>query len=343
MIVTKSYRSTFIILILILILCLLANLSFGSVLIPWRDVLLSLLGGTSENPSWSLIVLNYRLPKAITAMIIGSGLSVSGLLMQTFFRNPLAGPFVLGISSGASLGVSLLLLGSTIFTGVFAAILNTSWGLAIAASMGSIAVLMVVLTLSIRIKDTMSLLIIGLMFGSFSSAIISIFIYFAPAAQLQKYVLWGMGSLGSLTWNDLMILFVIYFIGIGITILAIKELNMLLLGEKYARSIGLQIKKSRFLIILATGLLAGSSMAFAGPIAFVGLAVPHMTRLIFTTSSHKVLLPAVILVGSILLLICDTVAQLPGSTYTLPINAITAFLGAPVVIWLVISKRKVLF
>jgi len=339
----KSYKNVFIIISIVVLLCFVTNISLGSVLIPWFDTLSSLVGGSVDKESWKHIIINYRLPKAITAVIVGSGLGVSGLLMQTLFRNPLAGPFVLGISSGASLGVAILILGSSLIGGTTALILVSNWGLVLAASMGSVLVLFIVMLVSIRVRDTMAILIIGLMFGSITAAIVSILSYFAPAEQLQRYIFWGFGSLGNLSWIDLLIFSGIIMIGMVLAIFAIKPLNTLLLGENYARSLGLNIKKSRFLIIIATGLLAGSITAFAGPIAFIGLAVPHLTRQLFHTSNHKTLIPAVILLGSIIMLICDTIAQLPGTEFTLPINAITSLIGAPVVIWLLVRKRKMLF
>ncbi len=343
MIPNKSYKRVFIAIILLLIVCFIANISLGSVFIPWLDTLSSLVNGPVEKESWRHIIVNYRVPKAITAIIVGSGLGVSGVLMQTLFRNPLAGPFVLGISSGATLGVAVLILGSTLVGGTTFVFLTSKWGLVIASSLGSIFVLFAVMIVSARVRDTMAILIIGLMFGSITSAIVSVLSYFAPADQLQQYVFWEFGSLGNLSWNDLLIFSGISILGMLLSILAIKPLNTLLLGENYARSLGLNIKTSRFLIISATGLLAGSITAFAGPIAFIGLAVPHLTRQLFHTSDHKTLIPAVILIGSIIMLVCDSIAQLPTSEYTLPINAITSLIGAPVVIWLLVRKRKMLF
>lgn len=322
---------------------MITNISLGSVVIPFKDTINSLLGGNVDKESWRHIIVQYRLPKAITAILVGSGLGVSGLLMQTLFRNPLAGPFVLGISSGASLGVSLIILGSAFVGFSISDFLISKWGLVIAASLGSILVLLCVMLVTLKVKDTMAILIIGLMFGSITSSTVSILSYFAPAEQLQQYVFWGFGNLGNLSWHEILIFFGIFILGMLLCLFAIKPLNTLLLGENYARSLGLHIKKSRFLIICATGLLAGSITAFAGPIAFIGLAVPHLTRQLFHTSDHKTLLPAVLLFGSIIMLICDTIAQLPGSEYTLPINAITAIIGAPVVIWLLVRKRKMLF
>lgn len=319
------------------------NISLGSVSIPLKAIVNSLIGNATDQETWQLIIQNYRLPKALTAIIVGSGLGISGLLMQTLFRNPLAGPFVLGISSGASLGVALVILGSNIFGGVLAALMISKWGIVLAASIGSFLVLIAVLLVSLKVQDTMAILIIGLMFASITAAIVSVLSFFGSAEQLQQYIFWGFGSLGNLTWDDLIILLSIYSIGLILGIASIKSLNTFLLGENYAKSLGLNLKQSRFLIIIATSLLAGTITAFTGPIAFIGLAIPHLTRQVFNTSNHKILLPAVFLFGAIVMLICDIIAQLPHSDYTLPINAITSLVGAPVVIWLLVRKRKMIF
>ncbi|SFD22296.1 FecCD family ABC transporter permease [Algibacter pectinivorans] len=343
MIDKKTYKLPSIILTAILVVCFFLNISLGSVSIPFKAIFNSLIGNSTEHETWQHIIQNYRLPKAFTAIIVGSGLGISGLLMQTLFRNPLAGPFVLGISSGASLGVALVILGSSVFGGVFGALFVSKWGIVIAASLGSFLVLLAVLMVSLKVRDTMAILIIGLMFASITAAIVSVLSYFGSAEQLQQYVFWGFGSLGNLSWTDLSILFIIYSIGLILAILSIKTLNTLLLGENYAKSLGLNIKKSRLIIIIATSLLAGTITAFTGPIAFIGLAIPHLTRQVFNTSNHKILLPAVFLFGAIVMLICDSIAQLPYSDLTLPINAITALIGAPVIIWLLVSKRKMVF
>lgn len=338
-----SYRISYIVLLLVLVLSFVLNISFGSVSIPFMDVLSELFSGKVENESWNYILWSYRLPKAFTAILTGGGLALSGLLMQTLFRNPLAGPFVLGISSGASLGAALLIMGSSIFSGILTfGIINTI-SLALAASLGSFLVLLVVLAVATRVKDTMALLIIGLMFGSITAAIVSVLSYFTTSEELQRYVYWSFGSLGDVSWSQLSLLAGIMTIGIVLSIASIKTLNALLLGENYAKSLGVQLQKSRYIIIIATALLAGSITAFAGPIAFVGLAVPHLTRQLFSTTNHQILVPAVILCGGILMLLCDIIAQLPSSASVLPINAITSIIGAPVVIWLLTRKQKMLF
>lgn len=320
------------------------NLSLGSVNIPLKDILAVFFqDSTTINESWRYILLEYRLPKVITAILTGSGLAVSGLLMQTLFRNPLAGPYVLGLSSGASLGVALILMGASLFGGAMTGFLLSKWSLVIASSVGSLLVLGAVLLASAKLRDTMAILIIGLMFASLTAAVVSVLAYFSPAAQLQQYVFWSFGSLGNLSWEEVFILLLFWFTGIILAIACIKNLNTLLLGEQYAKSLGVSIGRNRIIIIIATSLLTGSITAFAGPIAFVGLAVPHLIRQVIPINDHRILLPAVIMGGAILMLVCDIAAQLPGSQYTLPINAITSLIGAPVVIWLLVRKRKFLF
>lgn len=335
---TSKYRLTFILLILVLFACFIVNISLGSIHISVKDIFGSLFGTINNT-----IIIDYRLPKAITAVLVGSGLGISGLLMQTLFRNPLAGPYVLGISSGASLGVALVILGSGLFGSIFASALISKWSIIIAASLGSFLVLLAVLMISSKVRDTMAILIIGLMFGSITAAVVSVLSYFSSAEQLQQYIFWGFGSLSNISWSELLIFFSIYSVGIALSIASIKGLNSLLLGDNYAKSLGLNLKQSRLIIIIATSLLAGTITAFAGPIAFIGLAIPHLTRQLFKTSDHKILLPAVFLFGAIVMLICDTIAQVPTTDYTLPINAITALVGAPVVIWLLVRQRKMMF
>jgi iron complex transport system permease protein len=337
----KSYTRQFILLSILLILLVFTSISLGSVSIPFQDILTILFGGEAEKSSWEIIVLNFRIPKAITAILVGSGLSISGLLMQTLFRNPLAGPFVLGISSGASLGVALLILGSSVFGGVFASLAFSNWSLAIASSLGAGLVLFAVMLAANKLRNTMSILIVGLMFGTVSAAIISILTYFSEAEQIQHYIFWGFGSLGNLSWNELLVFSIVFLFGILGIIKIIKPLNSFLLGENYSKSLGINIKRSRNIILIITSLLTGIITAFSGPIAFIGLAVPHITKMIFKTSNHKILIPAVAILGAIILLVCDMIAQLPTSEFTLPINAITSLFGAPVVIWLLIRKKKI--
>ncbi|WP_435803491.1 FecCD family ABC transporter permease [Polaribacter sp.] len=337
----KNYTKHFILLSVFLVVLFFMNISLGSVSIPLHEIFNFLTGNSTSKESWDIILFNFRIPKAITAILVGSGLSISGLLMQTLFRNPLAGPFVLGISSGASLGVALLILGSSVFGGFFLTSSVSNWSLPIASSLGAFLVLSAVIIAANKVRNTMSILIIGLMFGSLTSAVISVLAYFSEAAQIQQYLFWSFGSLGNLSWNEISVFIFIYIFGLSATLTIIKPLNSFLLGENYAKSLGINIKKSRIIILLITSLLTGVITAFSGPIAFVGLAVPHIARMFFTTSNHKILIPATAIIGAIILLICDAIAQLPTSEFTLPINAITSLFGAPVVIWLLMRKKKI--
>lgn len=340
---TRKYQVILVLLFIGVIALTFLNIGLGSVKIPLKDILGSVFNLDVSKETWRYIIIEYRLPKAITAIITGSGLAVSGLLMQTLFRNPLAGPYVLGLSSGASLGVAILLMGAGLIGGGFAGVLLSKWSLVIASSLGSLMVLFAVMLASMRLRDTMAILIIGLMFASLTAAVVSVLAYFSPAAQLQQYVFWSFGSLGNLSWSEVSILSLIWTGGIIMAIACIKNLNSLLLGEQYAKSLGVSIRQNRLLIIIATSLLAGSITAFAGPIAFVGLAVPHLIRQVIPINNHSILLPAVMLGGAALMLICDILSQMPGNEFTLPINAITSLIGAPVVIWLLVRKRKFLF
>lgn len=321
----------------------LINISLGSVDIDLLDTIRILAGSEVVKDSHQYIVLEYRLPKALSAVVVGCGLSISGLLMQTLFRNPLAGPYVLGLSSGGSLGVALLIMGSSLFGGSFAIMAQSKYAVILSASLGSFLVLLLVVASLWRVRNTMALLIIGLMMASFTSAIVSVLSYFTTADNLQQYVFWSMGSLGRLNWDDLVIITGLLIIGILVCVGLLKKLNAFLLGEDYAESMGVNTKKTRFLMIAITGLLAGSITAFAGPIAFIGLTVPHLARQLFNTGNHFVLLPAILLIGSLIMLLCETFSQLPGSAYMLPINAVTSFIGAPVVIWLILKKQNLIF
>lgn len=336
----KRNTILFIVLALGLLLMFFASLSLGSVNIPFKDVYSSLTVGQASKSTWEYIIINYRLPKAITAILVGTGLSISGLLMQTLFRNPLAGPYVLGLSSGASLGVAFVILGAGFLPSFLKIIALSSYGIVLASTLGSTFVLLLVLVVSQRLRDTMAILIVGLMFGSFTTAIVSVLTYFSTAEQLQKFTFWSLGNLGNLSWKSITVLAVSVFIGLILSAGSIKPLNALLLGENYAKSMGLNFNKARLIIIFATSILAGSITAFAGPIAFIGLAVPHIAKLTFQTSNHMILFWSTLLFGAIIVLFCDIVSQMPGFDVTLPINAITSLIGAPVVIWLLIHKRN---
>lgn len=329
-------------LILGVVLLFSLNISLGSITIPIKDIFNSIFNGSCSKESWNYIILNYRLPKAIVAILVGIGLSISGLLMQTLFRNPLAGPYVLGLSSGASLGVAIVILGAAFLPPFLSVFFLSSYGIILASSLGSFLVLLSVVAIAQRLRDTMAILIVGLMFGSLTSAIVGSLTYFSTAEQLQKFTFWSLGNLGNLTWNSIAILGCCVVLGLLLSVLSIKPLNALLLGENYAKSLGMNYKKTKYIIIFATSLLAGSITAFAGPIAFIGLAVPHIAKLVFQTSNHKILFWSTSLFGAIIMLICDIISQVPGTEIILPINAVTSIFGAPIVIWLLVRKRKMM-
>ena len=339
-----STRNTYLfaLLSLLLLLALFLNISLGQVAIPIKEVIKSLFGSTASKETWEYIIVNFRLPKAITAILVGIGLSISGLLMQTLFRNPLAGPYVLGLSSGSSLGVAFVILGAGALPSVISTFLLSSYGIILASCLGSFSVLLLVLLISKYLRDTMTILIAGLMFSSFAGAIVSVLTFFSTAEKLQKFTFWSMGSIGNLSWQNIFILFIAVTLGLLLSLFSLKALDALLLGENYAKSLGLNINKSRRTLIFATSILAGSITAFAGPIAFVGLAVPHLAKLLFQMSNHRILFWSTIQIGAIIMLFCDMVSQMPGLDFTLPINAITSIVGAPVVIWLLVRKNRLL-
>jgi iron complex transport system permease protein len=339
---TSRNKILFLLLFILAAALFIGDIGLGSVNIPIKDIFESLSGGKASRETWDYIIINYRLPKAITAILVGMGLSVSGLLMQTLFRNPLAGPYVLGLSSGSSLGVAFVILGAGYLPGFLSSFLVTSYGIIIASFLGSLLVLLSVLLVSQRLRDTMAILIVGLMFGSFTSAFVGVLTYFSTAEQLQKFTFWSLGNLGNLSWTSIVVLAIAVGIGLLLSISSLKPLNALLLGENYAKSMGLNYNKTRLMIIFATSILAGSITAFAGPIAFVGLAVPHIAKLVFQTSNHFILFWATLLFGAMIMLFCDIFSQVPGTEVTLPINAITSIIGAPVVVWLLVRKRNMM-
>jgi iron complex transport system permease protein len=313
------------------------NLSLGSVAIPVKDFF-EILFSRKDNNVWSDIIWDFRMTKALTCVFAGGALALGGLLMQTLFRNPLAGPDVLGLSSGASLAVSLIYLSN-----ISSVLLpfQSAWTIALASSFGASLVFLIMFAVSRRLQDNVSLLIVGLMVGAGTSSIVSVLQYLSDAEETQTYLLWTFGSLGSLNWTEIKILGVVLLLGIVIALFNLKGLNVWVLGDNYTRSLGINIKRSRTLSILSASILTGGVTAFCGPIAFVGLAVPHLVKLLIKTNDHRILVPAVIIGGGILLLLCDILARLPFSDNVLPINAITAMIGAPVVIW-VILKNKVI-
>lgn len=323
---------------LIIIIVSILDIFFGSLSIKASDVIAAITG--HSRGTFETIVLSFRLPKAITALLVGIALSLSGLQMQTVFRNPMAGPDVLGLSSGASLGVAFVILG-------FSSVITTdslnglgNWILVIASWTGAGAVMLLIMIISSRVKDIMTILILGIMLSSGISAIVTIMQYFSSESMLKAYVIWTMGSLGNLTSGQLQVLAITLCIGIVLSLISSKMLNALLLGENYAGSIGLNVKLARIMIFISTCILAGSATAFCGPIGFIGIAVPHIVRIIFKTSDHRVLIPGTILAGGTVMVISDIISQLPGSESVLPVNAVTSLIGIPVVVWVLLSNRK---
>lgn len=319
------------------------SLAFGSVDIPVDQIITVLLGGEAERVSWTNIVLKFRLPKAITAVLAGAALSVSGLMMQTFFRNPLAGPFVLGISSGASLGVALVVLsagmvGSTLLAGFG---LTGDLLVAVAAAIGAGGSMLIVLLVANRVQSSMTLLILGLMMGYLVSALVSLLLYFAIPDRIQAYISWTFGSFGGVTWDQVPILATGVVIGLIGALALSKPLNALLLGEGYARSLGMPVGVVRVAVVSATALLAGTVTAFCGPIGFIGIAVPHLCRGLFNTSDHRVLMPGTLLIGAIVALVAAMIAEVPGNNLVLPLNAVTALIGAPVVMVVILRHQNI--
>jgi iron complex transport system permease protein len=325
----------------LLILVFIIDLFVGSVKIPFKEIFKILLSGKSDNQIWLTIIYDFRLPKAITAVLAGAALSVGGLQMQTIFRNPLAGPYVLGISAGASLGVAILVLGFASHFTNQAVHYFGNWAQVISAWIGAGLVLFLILAVSLRVQDIMTILILGILFGSATSAIVSIFQYFSHQSMLKAFVIWSMGSLGNLSKEQLNILMPCIVAGLVLSLMFSKILNVLLLGETYARSLGVNIKFSRVMLFISTSILAGSITAFCGPIGFIGIAVPHVVRMITKTANHYYLIPGSIISGAIILLISDIIALLPGSDSTLPVNSVTALLGIPVVIWIIIKNKRI--
>ena len=320
----------FILLLLVTAILFVADIAYGSVRIPISELF-------SNNELYNNIIYNFRLPKALTALITGAAISVAGLVMQTLFRNPLAGPYVLGVSSGASLGVAIFILAGSMLPAMF---VESGWGLVISATLGAVLVLMMVLAVSFRVRQAVSLLIVGIMFGQLSGSLVTILQNSSDPDSLKLFVVWTFGSLSAVTWNYMWVMLPIVIVGLTIVFTIQKPLNALLLGENYAQGLGVNVGRTRFLIITAIALLAGATTAFTGPIAFIGMAVPHLVRGLLQTSNHQLTIPGSILVGASLLLLCDLVCQLPADGYTLPINAVSALVGAPIIIWIILKNRN---
>jgi iron complex transport system permease protein len=322
-----------------LLLCIFAlDIILGSVSIKPADIFDALFKNT--DPDIKTIILKFRLPKAVTALAAGVALSLSGLQMQTLFRNPMAGPYVLGVSSGASLGVAIVILGfsAKFIPGNIQSLGN--WSLVFSAWVGAGAVLILIMFISSRVRDIMTILIIGIMLASGISAVVSIMQYFSNETMLKAYVIWTMGSLGNLSSGQLKVLAAAISTGIILSLASVKILNALLIGENYATSMGLNLRFSRFVIFTSTSILAGSVTAFCGPIGFIGIAVPHISRIIFRTAEHRILAPATIITGGIVMLASDLISQLPGSVNVLPVNSVTSLIGIPVVIWIILRNKK---
>lgn len=325
-----------------IVLLFLLNLALGSVSIPLNSIIKICLEGDAFEPVWFNIVTKSRIPQSLTAAIAGAGLSVSGLLMQTVFRNPLAGPSVLGISSGASLGVALIVLLSGSLGGVALSSLGILGEVAVTlgAILGSFAIMILIAYVSQRVKGNVTLLIIGVMIGYVVNAVIGVLKYFSVEEDIKAYVFWGLGSFSRISPSQVPLFVVLILVLLLLSFLLIKTLNLMLLGESYARSLGLNIKRARLLVITTSGALVALVTAFCGPIIFLGLAVPHLCRSLFQTSDHRILVPTSILLGSAIALLCNLIARLPGFEGALPINSVTALIGAPVVISVLFSKHR---
>ena len=315
------------------------NLTTGSVQIPFADVLDILCGRFTGKESWEYIILENRLPQTLTAILCGASLSVCGLMLQTAFRNPLAGPDVFGISSGAGLGVALvmLLLGGTVSTSIF----TVSGFLAIltAAFVGAIAVTALILFLSTLVRNSVLLLIVGIMVGYVSSSAVSLLNFFASEEGVKSYMVWGMGNFGGVSMNHIPLFSILCLIGIIASFLLVKPLNILLLGPQYAESLGISTRQIRNILLVVVGLLTAITTAFCGPISFIGLAIPHIARLLFRTENHQILLPGTVLSGAVIALLCNFICYLPGEAGVIPLNAVTPLIGAPVIIYVIIQRR----
>ena len=315
------------------------NLTTGSVQIPFTDVMDILCGRFAGKESWQYIILENRLPQALTALLCGASLSVCGLMLQTAFRNPLAGPDVFGISSGAGLGVALvmLLLGGTVSTSLF----TVSGFLAIltAAFLGAITVTALILFLSTLVRNSVLLLIVGIMVGYVSSSAVSLLNFFASEEGVKSYMVWGMGNFGGVSMSHIPLFSLLCLVGIMGALLLVKPLNILLLGPQYAESLGISTRRLRNLLLLIVGLLTAITTAFCGPISFIGLAIPHIARLLFRTDNHQVLLPGTVLTGAAIALLCNFICFLPGEMGVIPLNAVTPLIGAPVIIYVIIQRR----
>jgi len=339
---TSKFSILSIALVVSSIVLFMADLALGSVHIPLTSIIDILLGNEAEKESWNIILLSSRLPRAIAAILAGSALAVSGLQMQTLFRNPLAGPYILGISSGAGLGVAIFIMGfSVLGISLSSSVWFANYGIVISAILGAILVLLLLMAAIAKLKDIMTVLILGIMIGSIATAFISILEYFSQEDSLKSFVLWTMGDLSSVAPDSLKMLFFIVMIRLVAAFAISKQLNAYLLGEDYAQSLGTNVNVTRYLVILVTALLAGSITAFCGPIGFVGIITPHIARMFLKSANHFYLVPLCVLLGINIMLLADIIAQLPGSDKTFPINAVTSLIGIPFIFWIIFKNKKI--
>ncbi|MCU0458169.1 MAG: iron ABC transporter permease [Bacteroidales bacterium] len=321
---------------LLVLLLFMADLFLGSTRIEVSSVIHSLFG--RGEPGDEIIVMQFRLPKALTAILAGMAMSASGLLMQTLFRNPLAGPDVLGVSSGAGLGVALTLLTLTPLFSLPAGSIFTGWGVILAAWAGAGAVMMLIMSVSARLRDIMTVLIVGLLLASAISAVVNLLQYFSNEAMLRTYVIWTMGNLGNISYPQIRALAVATAAGFAIAVMMVKPLNAMLMGETFSRTVGVKVRRTRIILLASASILAGSVTAFCGPIAFIGVAVPHIARLLFGTTDHRLLMPGTALCGAAILLISDLISVMPGGGHVIPVNTVTSLIGIPVVLWIILGK-----
>lgn len=328
--------------VILIFIFFLLNIILGSVQIPFKDVWHILWGDYNGNEIWQNIIWKSRVPQALTALVAGAGLSVSGLQMQTVFRNPLAGPSVLGISSGASMGVAFVVLLSGTLGGVALSKVGIMGEIAltISAIIGSLSIMALIVFVSQKVKGNVTLLIIGVMIGYVANAVIGVLKYFSVEEDIRAYVIWGLGSFARVSGNQMTLFVSIMLVLLPVSFLLVKTLNLLLLGDAYARNLGLNIKRARLQVITCSGVLVAIVTAYCGPIIFLGLAVPHLCRTMFRTSDHRILMPASLLMGGAMALVCNLIARMPGFEGALPVNSVTALVGAPVVISVLFNKRR---
>mgnify|MGYP002398875149 CR=1 FL=1 len=323
-------------LFLLLMILFMADLFIGSTRMSPSDVIRALF--SNSTPGDEIIVMQFRLPKALTAILAGAAMSVSGLLMQTLFRNPLAGPDVLGVSSGAGLGVALTLLAFTPLFTLPEGSMLAGWGLILAAWAGAGAVMVIIMAVSARMRDIMTVLIVGLLLASAISAVVSLMQYFSNEAMLRTYVIWTMGNLGNISYPQIRALAIAITAGLAVAFTMVKPLNAMLMGETFSRTVGVRMQKTRIILLAAASILAGSVTAFCGPLAFIGVAVPHIARLLFGTTDHRILMPATALTGAVILLLSDLISVMPGGGHIIPVNTVTSLIGIPVLLWIIIGK-----